>query len=145
MVQLARREHARAELRGKLIDQGYRAAVADMALDGLEAERLLDDRRFAEAFVRSHAGRGQGPRRIRQELTAAGIPAALATEVLEAGPDWGALARDTRHRKFGAEAPADWAERSRQARFLQYRGFSTDHIRIALGGSEADFELDPDP
>lgn len=145
MVQLARREHSRAELREKLAGQGYQPVVIDEALDGLEAERLLDDRRFAESFVRSHAGRGQGPRRIRQDLTAAGIPAALAAEALDAGPDWGQLARETRRRKFGAELPADWAERSRQARFLQYRGFSTDHMRIALGGSEADFELDPDP
>ena len=145
MVQLARREHSRAELRGKLRDQGYQSAVVEEALDGLEAERLLDDRRYAESFVRSHAARGQGPRRIRQDLAGAGIPAAMAAEALDAGPDWGQLARDTRRRKFGIDAPADWAERNRQARFLQYRGFSTDHIRIALGGSEADFELDPDP
>jgi regulatory protein len=65
--------------------------------------------------------------------------------VLAEGQDWAQRARDTRRRKFGEAPPADWAERGRQARFLQYRGFSTDHIRSALGGSEADLDLDPDP
>jgi len=45
-----------------------------------------------------------------------------------------------RARRFGAEVPADWREKARQARFLQYRGFSADHIRSALGAS--DFETD---
>jgi regulatory protein len=145
MVLLSRREHSRAELREKLTGQGYQAEIVDEALDGLEAERLLDDSRFSESFVRAHAARGQGPRRIRQELSAAGIAADLAEQALEEGPDWGLLARETRRRKFGEDLPPDWAERGRQARFLQYRGFSTDHIRIALGGSEADLDLDPDP
>jgi len=29
--------------------------------------------------------------------------------------------------------PKRWPEKAREARFLQYRGFSTDHIRSALG------------
>lgn len=145
MVQLSRREHSRAELREKLTGQGYQPGTVAEALEGLAAERLLDDRRFAESFVRSHAARGQGPRRIRQDLAAAGIASDLAEQALGEGPDWGALARETRRRKFGESPPADWAERGRQARFLQYRGFSTDHIRMALGGSEADLDLDPDP
>ena len=43
--------------------------------------------------------------------------------------------RAARARKFGPELPKDWKERSRQARFLQYRGFSTDHIRAVLEGT----------
>ena len=54
------------------------------------------------------------------------------------GPDFVSLARAARARKFGPELPKDWKERSRQARFLQYRGFSTDHIRAVLDG-------EPDP
>jgi regulatory protein len=52
---------------------------------------------------------------------------------LEAGPDWHRIAREVRTRKFGLEVPRDWPTQSKQARFLQYRGFSTDHIRSALG------------
>lgn len=144
MVHLARREHSRAELIAKLTSQGYVPAVAGEAVEGLVGERLVDDQRYAESFVRAHVARGQGPRRIRQEIAAAGLDPALVEAALEHGADWAVLARETRRRKFGAEPPSDWAERGRQARFLQYRGFSPDHIRSALGGSEADFDLDPD-
>jgi len=44
-----------------------------------------------------------------------------------------------RIRKFGLSPPESWEERGRQARFLQYRGFSSDDIGAAFGG-----ELDPD-
>ena len=50
------------------------------------------------------------------------------------GPDFVSLARAARTRKFGSEIPKDRKERARQARFLQYRGFSTDHIRAVLEG-----------
>ena len=66
------------------------------------------------------------------------------------GPDFIGLARAAKVRKFGPELPKDWKERSRQARFLQYRGFSTDHIRAVLEGvpddeSGADPGGEPDP
>jgi SOS response regulatory protein OraA/RecX len=35
--------------------------------------------------------------------------------------------------KFGAQPAASWAQKARRARFLQYRGFSADHIRAATG------------
>ena len=82
--------------------------------------------------------RGQGPARIRQELERSGLGSeAIQTTMDKAkddGPDFVSLARAARARKFGPELPKDWKERARQARFLQYRGFSTDHIRAVLEG-----------
>ena len=141
---LARREHASGELLDKLAERGFDKAVCLQVIDDLIDEHLLDDVRFAAAYVRSHAGRGQGPRRLRQDMAAAGLAAALIEQALAEGPDWHQLAQHTRERKFGQEAPADWAERARQSRFLQYRGFSNDHIRSALGGSGADPDHDTD-
>jgi regulatory protein len=46
--------------------------------------------------------------------------------------DWGALARNVRLRKFGANVPDDFREKARQMRFLQYRGFEQDQIRAAI-------------
>jgi regulatory protein len=145
MVHIARREHSRAELIEKLTSQGYVPAIAGEAVESLAGERLVDDARYAESFVRSHVARGQGPRRIRQAIAPARLDPGLVETALAQAVDWAALAREVRQRKFGAQPPEDWAERSRQARFLQYRGFSNDHIRSALGGSEADLELDADP
>jgi regulatory protein len=136
---LARRDFASGELRQKLGSQGYEASVAAAVVSALIAERALDDARYAENYVAYHAGRGQGPIRIASDLRALGIPTELIEAAVASGPDWRALAREVRTRKFGGESPAEWKERTRQARFLQYRGFSSDHIRAATG---ADFDPD---
>jgi regulatory protein len=44
-----------------------------------------------------------------------------------------AVAREARRKRFGSAGPADFRERARQGRFLQYRGFSSEQIRAALG------------
>ena len=131
---LAGRDFGRAELARRLARRGYPAAVVEAVVEGLVAERLLSETRFVEQFIRQHAGRGHGPVRIRAELRERGVPA----EEIEAGldsaaQDWAAVARDVRRRRFGVSPPGDYAERARQARFLQYRGFSPEQVRAALG------------
>ncbi len=104
---------------------------------GLVAERLLSETRFTELFIRQHAGRGHGPVRIRAELRERGVTDADIDEALDgAAEDWAAIARETRRRRFGAAGPADFRERARQGRFLQYRGFTSEQIRAALGPGE---------
>ena len=98
----------------------------------LARELILDDGRCAQNYVAYHAGRGQGPVRIAAELRRRGIAADLIDAALATGPDWNALARKVRRAKFGLP-PSSWSQRARQARFLQYRGFSSDHIRAATG------------
>ena len=141
---LARRDFCTAELASQLQERGFAEQAIQQAIEGLVEERLVNDERYAHHYVHAHSQRGQGPRRIRQDLGAVGLDEALIELALAEGPDFAALARDIRQRKFGTEPPADWPERARQARFLQYRGFSNDHIRSALGGSEADLPFDPD-
>ncbi len=136
---LARRDLASGELRQKLGSQGYAADVVAVVVADLIEARALDDTRYAENYVAYHAGRGQGPVRIGADLRSLGVSSDLIEAALGSGPDWPALARATRVRKFGAEPPENWSERTRQARFLQYRGFSSDHIRAATG---ADFDPD---
>jgi regulatory protein len=136
---LARRDFASGELRAKLLSKGYAGEAVAEALSALAEERLLDDARYAENYVAAHFSRGQGPLRIAADLRAFGLSDALVDAALGAGGDWHTLAREVRSRKFGPEPPPDWAERARQARFLQYRGFSSDHIRSALG-----VVIDPD-
>jgi len=136
---VARRDFATSELRRTLQKQGYAADVAAAAVAELVEGRVLDDARYAGNYVNYHAGRGQGPVRIGADLRAVGLSDELVEAALGSGPNWRALARDVRTRRFGPELPPDWAQKSRQARFLQYRGFSSDHIRAALG---ADFDPD---
>jgi regulatory protein len=132
---LGRREYASGELTAALTRKGYAATVAAEVVAQMGEERLVDDTRYAGSLVRMLSNRGQGPGRIRQELREAGLPDEQISAALESGPDWSVLAAEVRQRKFGNAAPVDWPERARQMRFLQYRGFSKDHIGSALGSS----------
>ena len=135
---LGRREYARGELATTLQRKGFEAQAVAEALSELAGEGLLNDERYTEALIRQLAARGQGPARIRQALQAAGIASDQVAGALESGPDWRALAAQTRQRKFGSGIPGSWPERARQMRFLQYRGFSSDQIAGALGPPEAE-------
>ena len=134
---LARREYGRAELVKKLADKGYEQSVAEDAVARLRDEGLQSDARFAESFVQSRINQGKGPVRIRQELGQRGVSDGTVEAALEeAAPDWYALAREIRRKKFGRALPADFTEKARQMRFLQYRGFEQGHIQAAVGGDE---------
>ena len=131
---LAGRDFARRELTARLIRRGYPEATVDAVVERLAAERLQDEGRFTEQFVARHVARGHGPARIRMELRERGVPDADAEAALdESGVDWQGLARSQRQRRFRGPPPREFRERAKQARFLQYRGFSADQIRAALG------------
>ena len=131
---LAGRDFGRAELARRLERRGYPVDKVAAVVEALTTERLLSEERFLEQFIRQRAGRGHGPVRIRVELRERGIADADIDEALEAAEqDWAAAAREARRRRFGVSPPGDYPARARQARFLQYRGFSADQIRAALG------------
>jgi regulatory protein len=134
---LARREHARAELERKLEAAGFDAQVAAEAVQKLAQEGLQSDRRFVESFVQSRIGQGKGPLRIHADLGQRGVPAGLVDEVLEqVGEDWYARAREARVKKFGRSRPAEFKDKARQMRFLQYRGFEPDQVQAAVSAYE---------
>ena len=96
----------------------------------LGAEGLQSDRRYAENYIRMRSGKGYGPQKIRVELGERGISTDLIDNALsDSEIDWREQAERVRSKKFGVECPQDWNERSRQMRFLQYRGFTTEQIQ----------------
>ncbi len=133
---LARREHSLAELRKKLAARAFGPEEIEKALAQLSREGLADETRFIESFVASRIRRGHGPIRIRAELRERGIAGEAAENCLGGAHDWSAIARDVRRRRFGPGAPRDFRERARQARFLEYRGFTAEHIRGCLGSQD---------
>jgi regulatory protein len=134
---LAGRDFSRHELTERLLRKGYDPGVVEAAVAALVAEGLLREERYAAQFVTQRVGRGRGPARIRMDLREKGVAAEAIDQALEtAETDWVAAAREVRRRKFGAAPPADFHERAKQARFLQYRGFSSAQIRAALGPGE---------
>lgn len=136
---LARRDWLTGELSAKLQASGADGQVTAAVIAELLEEHLLDDARYVERYVASRAERGQGPLRIAADLGSLGASRELIDAAIASGPDWRAVAGAVRRRKFGAALPDSWAEKARQARFLQYRGFSSDHIRAATGA-----DLEPD-
>lgn len=144
---LSRREHSTEELRRKLAQRGYPETSIATVLDKLGKKKWVSDERFVASYVHHHARRGQGPMRIRAELRQQGIAdAQIQQEVGAPARDWNGLAAEVRRRKFGVALPGTAAERAKQARFLQYRGFNSDQIRAALTfDPDADVELDVEP
>ncbi len=138
---LARRDRASEELRRKLLEKGYDTGVVVDVIDRLVEERLLDDRRYVDNFVSLHAARGHGPLRVRAELRKIGLLGEIIEQCLAAYPDWIGQVHGARKKRFGAALPADSCDKERQARFLNYRGFTGAQIRTALG---FDSDLDAD-
>ena len=138
---LARRDHASEDLRRKLLDKGYDPTVVADVIERLCGEKLVDDRRYVESFISYRAARGQGPHRVRADLQKIGLQGEIVEQGLAAYGDWIADLRRARQKKFGAQLPAHYADRQRQARFLGYRGFTGAQIRLALG-FDTDIDVD---
>lgn len=74
------------------------------------------------------------------ELRQRGISDGLVSEVIAGSYDWDELALRAHRRKF-RNAPRSLAERARQIRFMEYRGFHAEQIRYALGRSTDDEDI----
>jgi regulatory protein len=136
---LARREHTQQELRAKLVRKGCAAGLAAEVVGQLARARLLSEERFIESYVQARRGRGYGPLRIREELRGKGVEEdAIAQWIDVGGREWLEELRRVRRKKFGAGLPKSFSERARQARFLQYRGFTTDQIQQVLSARDSD-------
>lgn len=126
---LARREHSEQELRQKLKSREFDPDDIDQAIQALQWDGLLSDERFTESYVNHRFNAGVGPLKIRYELRQKGVAESLADEFLESySGRWDQLMREQRTRKYGEVIPVDYAERMKQARFLQNRGFSPESV-----------------
>ena len=126
---LARRDHSRKQLQQKLASRGFGLEEVETVLDGLQHDRLLDDERYAEAYIRHRVERGYGPLRIRHELLELGIESEPISRLMASySEQWPEVMRQQRCKKFGESLPEDQRARMKQARFLQNRGFSPESV-----------------
>jgi regulatory protein len=136
---LSMREHSRLELGRKLARYATEDDDVEAVLDFLEAAKFLSQSRFSEALVHRRAARF-GNSRILSELQSHGIQGEDLAGVKASLSDGEiARAREVWQRKFG-QPPADGAERAKQMRFMQQRGFSHKAIRAAMSGQSEEFE-----
>lgn len=127
---LARREHSKFELKNKLLAKGFIDSDIEEILQELAAKGLQSDARFVEAYVAMRSRRGFGPQRIRGELRERGINQELSDQFLdERDSSWFELIIAVREKKYGAEVPKDLGDKSKQMKYLYYKGFNSDHIK----------------
>lgn len=128
---LARREHSRAELARKLGQAGFAQPDIQALLEEFEGKNWLSDRRFAESYVADHRARA-GSVKLAYDLRQRGVDEGIIHAVLSENHDSELeRAHEVWKKKFKA-APTDAAEKARQIRFLQNRGFSSGVIRQTL-------------
>lgn len=130
---LAARDHSSYELKQKLQRNGHAEEEIEEIILHLQGLNYLNDQRFAENYIRSKASRHMGRNRIQQELRQKGVSQPLITEGLQnLELDFFALAYDTKCGKFGPAPAPDYQQKSKQMRYLQYRGYNFDEIRFAV-------------
>lgn len=131
---LSRREYSRREIQQKLQRHGCEQADIDQVLTLLIENGAQSDERFAEHFARFRASKGYGPKRIRMELKEKGVESQIIDQGLaSAEVDWYGRAAEVCHKKFKGQVAESWEEKSRQSRFLDYRGFTREQIDACLG------------
>lgn len=136
LFMLSRRDYGTAELSARMKRRMYEKndgiidePLIERVIERLGEQHFLNDTRVIELQLRSYIRKGYGPLRIKQELRQKGFTATLIEQQFEQlDVDWFELATDVRCKKFGVEIPRGFKEKSKQVRYLQYRGFSGDMI-----------------
>lgn len=137
---LARRAHARFDLRRRLLQKQHPAAAVDGALERLARQGLLDDARFAADFAAAKSARGRGPARLVRDLLQQGVERRVAEEAVRTaltaeGVDPSRMVRELAAKRAGqlAGLPAPVRKRRVMA-FLVRRGFGGPEARQAVEG-----------
>ena len=130
---LARREHSRAELRRKLAPHVEEGVDLEALLDDFTRRGWLSEERFVEQTVRAKA-RKFGPLKIAHHLREKGIDEAGIAQGLAQARAGEAEALEAAWRSRFGGPPLDAAEKARQVRFLQGRGFALESIMKLLRG-----------
>lgn len=109
---LGYRDRSIAEMRKKLLEDGYpHGAVSDI-VDRFVMSGLLDDERFADSFVRSAAGsRALGRRRAMLDLASRGVPDEIAQAALDEHMPRESEYEDARRAAIKIRRPGERADR----------------------------------
>ena len=133
-------DYTEKALSGKLSGSGFPEEIVRVAVEAMKEAHYVDDRRFAENYLHSHAG-SRSRLRLRMDLLNKGIPSDLADEVFA---DWeeengsrifeeevSQIHELLRKRHYDPET-ADWQETQKTKAFLMRKGYSSEVIRTVL-------------
>ncbi len=130
---LAVRPRSAQEVRQNLARKKIPAPVIDAALERLSAFGYIDDRAFADLWVRDRdTYKPTSPRALRYELRQKGISDAIIDDVIaDLEPDDAAYrAAENQVRRYRGLERREF--RNKMSAFLQRRGFSFEVVRTTL-------------
>ena len=125
---LSRREHSRIEIKEKLLLRYENTEQVNIVLEKLVSNNLINDSRFAEAYVLNRKRKGFGPKKIIFELISKGVTESIANEVVEIEGGWIEAARSAFKKKYKNDPNIEIKEKLKQKTFLQNRGFGFKEI-----------------
>ncbi len=129
---MARRRHSRSEVRGKLSDRGFDAAIIERVLAACERLDYINDDTTASFFVEELIRKQVGLQRIRQEMKNRGFAPDLIQQVIDEHnlrgrePDIAKRAMEKKAASIREKDP--WKRRGKLVRFLRSRGFRPSTI-----------------
>ena len=130
---LSRREHSKNELVQKLKNKYKNIDIVDEVVSKLIKNNLLNNIRFAEAYVSARKRKGFGPKKISYELIAKGLLDKEIEGVLNDIGGWNQAALKAFNKKFPEGKSDDIKITLKQKNFLANRGFGFQEIESVFG------------
>ena len=127
-------------LREKLLQSGVTEKIADRAVEAMRDAHYVDDRSYAESYLRGHLAR-KSKRRVEQELLQKGMAEEVAAEAFAAWEAENAGGTEELEqqqiRAFIDKKKIDpeqleWSERQKIMASLMRKGYSCDAVRRVL-------------
>ena len=132
----ARRERASSDARRLMRKWGVSDADAEKVLARLVKERFIDDKRYAEAFVRDKLNLNVwGTRKIGAALRAKGIAADIVTHALEQAPSDNMgerLHKLILHKALSVKAKSVFDKRVKLMRYALSQGYEFEMARDCI-------------
>ncbi len=130
---LSRREHSSKEIKEKLILRFDDIVIINSVITKLEENNLINDTRFAEAYVSSRKRKGFGPKKITFELLSKGVSESVANRMIDEEGGWKRAAKLAFTKKFKNGLSSDLKNSLKQKSFLKNRGFGFKEIESVFG------------
>ena len=125
---LSRREHSAKELIFKLEKKFDSTEEIFLTVSKLKKNNLLNDFRYAEAYVVARKRKGFGPKKIKFELLSKGIDESDIHKVLYEEGGWKKAAKKAFDKKFKNGPSEETNEKLKQKSFMKNRGFTFQEI-----------------
>jgi regulatory protein len=141
---LARRPRSEREIRRRLMQRKFPAALVDETIGRLYELKLIDDAAFARFWAEARDRTSpRGKRMVTQELRTRGVEATIAVASTEELSDEDAAYRLAR-RRMRSMRELDYATfRNRLGTLLQRRGFGWDVARATVARCWSELEREP--